>query len=238
MLNLTYTWGNWLTAMVALGVLYFSLRFLERWLGKLEFLGLYKNKIKEFVHAVLLVFEPLVLLVLGVVFILINPLPHGVGLGLIMLVGFAYIKSYFGGRLIQFDKNIKPGNRISIGGHEGIIDKAGRLGLRLKTGKGQQFHNYSQILNDGYLVFAGEEVGGFYLLEIAVDEKENLYPLDEQILDVLSAAPYVDWGSKPEIKYSRKIPGTLKARVSLMEENHLYDLMELLKEKGFNVNVN
>ena len=68
---LNYTWGNWLTVLLALAALYFLLRFLERWLGKLELLGPYQNKVREFIHAVLLVFEPVALLVLGVVFILI-----------------------------------------------------------------------------------------------------------------------------------------------------------------------
>ncbi|MEO1258949.1 MAG: mechanosensitive ion channel domain-containing protein [Bacteroidota bacterium] len=238
MQNLNYTWGNCLAVVLALGILYFLLRFLERWQGKLEILGPRQNKVREFIHVVLLVFEPIALLVLGVVFILVNPLPHGVAIGLVLLIGFDHFRSYFGGRLIQFDKNIKTGYRISIGNNEGIIDKIGRLGLRLKTSKGQQFHNYSQIMSEGYLVHAGDEVGGFYLLEIASGEKENKNLLNEIMMDILVATPYVDWGSKPELEYSNSLPGTFTARVSLKEENHLRDLIELLEEKGFNVNVN
>ena len=236
-LNVKYTWGNWLLAAMVLLALYFLLRFIDKRLAKANFLGRRQDAVHRVIRSILLIYEPMALIVLGVGFVFINPMFHGLGLGLLLLAGFMHIRNYFNGRIVLFDKNIKIGAKLSSGGLSGVISELGRLGLRLKNNKGLHFINYSKLLADGYLLHSGEEVGGYYRLKIAAKEDANKAVSSEKIMDTLAAAPYLDWDYRPEVSFSEKNPEQLNVRVSVNEENHLHDLIALIKEQGYDAEV-
>ncbi len=235
MIDIQYTWGNWLTTLFGLAALYLLLRFLNKRLSRINFFGKYQNRVQRIIHTVLLVYEPLALLILGIGFVLINPTYNGLGLGLVLLVGFNHFRNYTNGRLVLFDKNIKKGNKIATGNLSGIISEMGRLGVRLKNEKGLHFVNYSKLLSEGYLLRSGEEIGGYHKLKIAPKEKETLSR--DKIMDLLSAAPYLDWHYRPELSFPKKIEGHINARVSVKEKSHLLDLLALIEEWGYEAEV-
>lgn len=237
MIDIQYTWGNWLTTLFGLAVLYFLLRFLAKRLSKMNFLGKHQGGVQWAIHSVLLIYEPIALLVLGVGCVLVNPLFNGLGLGLALLIGFNHLRNYFNGRIVQFDKNVKAGAKLTTGELSGIVSEIGRLGLRLKNSRGLHFMNYSKLLSNGYLIRSGEEIGGYYKIKIAHKEKENKIPAKEKIMDMLAAAPYLDWDNKPELYFSDKNKGQLNARVSVKEKNHLHDLLALIGESGYDAEV-
>lgn len=229
------TWINWITVAALLGALFLLLRFLDRRLSRVNFLGKSQEPIQQIIHSLLLIYEPLALIVLGVGFVFINPLFHGLALGLLLLASFSQVRNYFNGRIVLFDKNLKPGIKLSSEKLNGVVSEMGRLGLRLKNSKGLHFINYSNLLDKGYLLHSGEEVGGYYELKMSpINPDKNLLP-NETVMDLFAAAPYLDWGVKPKITFSKKNQGHLKARISLKEENHLQDLLLLIEEWGYEI---
>ena len=235
--EIQYNWGNWLTAAIGLTVLYFILQFIDRRLSKVHFFGKRQVQVQQVIQTVLLIYEPVALLVLGVGFVFINPLFHGLGLGIVFLVGFAHVRNYLNGRVIQFDKNIKTGTRLSTGELNGYISKKGRLGLRLANDRGLHYVNYSKVLTDGYLLHAGEQIGGYYRLKISPKEISSKIPSNKKVMDMLVASPYLDWEHKPDFYFSEKEPNQLNARISVKEEDHLYDLISLIGEWGYETEI-
>lgn len=232
-----FSWGDFIFFAFLLVVFYFFLQFLERILDRYKVFGKYQNSVKSFIHHTFLIYEALAYLILGSVFILIKPIFHGI-LALIVLVGgFAHIKNYLSGRIVHFDDSISVGKRIKTTDNQGIISQMGRLGLKVRTSKGLQFINYSKLVADGYTLLSGEQVGGFYQLNIQPKEESEKKNSITHLLDLLNSSPYLDWNHKPQILPSKDNSKAVKARVIVKEERHLHDLISLIQEWGYNCKV-
>ena len=217
-----FSWADFFVAAILLWTLFFLLRFIAGFLSKTTFLKRYRIRVIKAIHAILLIYEPLVLLILSSIFVWINPAIHGSIMILLLLVNFNYLKSYITGRIIQLNNALSVGNRLSIQGVQGILSKVGRLGLHLKTSKGLQFFSYTHLFQEGFMMLSGEEIGGFYQLKITPSESMDKADYKERFLDLLITAPYLDRNFKPEVRQSGEFPETLNAKVAVKEENHLY----------------
>ena len=83
------------------------------------------------------------------------------------------------------------------------------------------------------MLLSGEEVGGFFELKIApLLENENSNHL-QYLKDKMTTAPYLDWSHKTEWLYQEDKQQFIQTRVLVKEENHLFDLVELIKEWGY-----
>ena len=236
-LNIKFTWGNFLTVGLSLVALYFVLQFAESILKRAYFLGRFQKAIKDLVHYILLIYEPLVIFVLSSAFVLLNPAFHGLIAGIVIIGGFNHLRNYLNGRIIQFDNAVALGNRLRTGSLQGIISQTGRLGLKLRTNKGLHFISYSQLLANGFLILAGDEIGGFYQLKVTpkelVEKRNNLLHLS----DLLTTTPYLDWNHKPELSPSSSKPNQINVRISVIEESHLKDLVTLFNEWGYSCEI-
>jgi len=228
-----FSWANFLTIAVVLFALYFFLQFIHQILERFNILGNFQKHLKKWIYHLLLVYEPLVLLILGSVFILVYPLFHGLLIGLLLLVGFPHVKNYMSGRIVQFDNAIGLGKQISTKDLKGMISNVGRLGLKLSTNKGLSFVSYSQLLANGYLLESGEEIGGWYNLKISPTEPKEKVDYGLQLMDLLATTPYLDWTHKPTLLTSNNTPHQIDARILIKEESHLYDLITLIEEWGY-----
>ena len=237
MLNIQFTFGNWLATLFILASLYLAMQFLDNRLEKVNFFGKYQNRIHKNLKLTLLIFEPFVVLILLVSLVFINPLVHGLGFLVFLLFCYNHMRNYLNGRIARFDQNIRIGAHLSVGEVSGIISGIGRLDLCLRNAKGLHVVNYSTLLSDGYLVHAGDQVGGYYRLKIFPKETNNKVAPEEKIMDILVSAPYLDWMHKPEFYYSEKKVGQLNAHVSVKDEDHLYDLIALIDEWGYNTKI-
>lgn len=228
-----FTWTNLLVAAFALSALWFALQFLPGFLNRTIFRGRFQSAVDNGLRYILLIYEPMVLLILGSIFVLINPVFHGLIIGLIFVFSFIGIKNYAIGRIIQLDILLSVGNRLGTQNLQGIISKTGRLGLHLKTNKGLQFIPYAQLYSNGFMVLSGEEIGGFYELKITPKEPDDIINYRIQLMDLLATAPYLDRNHKPEILPSGESPEQLHAKILVKEESHLYDLISLMDEWGY-----
>ena len=235
-LSSQFSWGDFLTIAVVLIALYFLLQFLHQLLERFQLMGNFQKRLKKWIYHLLVFYEPLVILILSSVFVLINPLFHGLLLGLLLLIGFSHVKNYMSGRIVQFNNSIDIGKNLSTNGLHGIISKIERLGLKVSTHKGLFFISYSQLLEQGYLVESGEEIGGLYHLKIVPteesDDKEKTNHI-LQLMDLLATAPYLDWNHQPKLVPSNEASRHINAHIIIKEESHLQDLMQLMEEWGY-----
>lgn len=235
-LKLFTWWRFFLTALFFFG-LYFLLHFINRVLTKYNFLGKFQRNTKIIIKHSLLIFEAVALLILGGAFILINPIYHGILALVILATGFNHVKNYFSGRIVQFDQSIEDGKRLKTLESQGVIFKMGRLGLKLRTQKGVQFVNYTNLISNGYTLLSGEEVGGFYELEIRPKNLENKKDYFTFLEDLFTTAPYLDLRFRPQVENINDETKTFLARVEVKEENHLQDLVKMIRERNFTCKV-
>lgn len=228
-----FSWGDFLQIALVLIAVYFVLQFLQRVLRKTNFLGRFQEWACSLVHHLLLVYELIVILLLGAAFVLIYPAFHGLLLLILVIGGFSHIRNYISGRVMQFDGGVSIGKQLKIDTLQGIITHIGRLGLQLKTNKGSQFINYSKLMDEGYLLLSGKEIGGFYNLKISPENIENGNNHLQRLIDLLATAPYLDTSHKTELLTNRDQDNQWNAKVLVKEESHLFDLIDLLREWGY-----
>lgn len=233
LLSVQFSWGYLLRSILLLLVLYFALQFISRILQRAAFLGRWQTPAQKVVRYLILVFEPLAIIWVGGIFVLINPVFHGLLLALLFLSAFTHLRNYIAGRVIQLDQYIERGSRLRAGTVEGVVLELGRLGLQLQTKEGLYQLTYGKLLDGGYTLLSGDEIGGFYHLKITPKDPEAKTRHLQHLQQLLVTAPYLDWSHKPELTALEEEEQKLEARVLVREENHLHDLMALIREWGY-----
>lgn len=231
--NNSVNWVDFITATLLLIAFWFILNFLNRVLKKGDFLGNYQQSSASLVRNLLLIFEPLAIAVLVSIFILINPLFHGIIIGGIFIAGFLQVQNYLNGLVVRVDKSISINKEISVGNLAGIIYKIERLGLQLKTDQGLHFISYSSMLKEGYLLVSSEEIGGIYHLKIKPKTENDKAFSISHFMNLLLTSPYLDWNHKPELLPSGNEEGQILVRILVKEESHLHQLISLIKDWGY-----
>lgn len=228
-----FSWAYLLSNIVLLLAFFFALQFFDQLLQRSSFLGRWHTPVKKAVRYLVLVFEPLAIIWTGGIFVLINPVFHGLLLALIFLSAFTQLRNYIAGRVIQLDQHIERGSQLRAGEVEGVVIEMGRLGLQLQTKEGLYQLTYSKLLHSGYTLIAGDEIGGFYHLKIEPKDPESKVRHLQNLQNLLVTAPYLDWSHKPELTVLDDEDQKLEARILVREENHLHDLMALIREWGY-----
>lgn len=222
-----FSWSEFVVVGAILLMAYLSLRVLQRFLSIGKPFGQFQRPIRMFATYFLLVFEPIVILLLSSAFLLINPIYHGLLMGMIMMFAYAHMKNYVNGRIVQFNSSFSVGSEIEVNDLSGIISNKSRLGVQIKTGSGVHFVSFSHIIKNGYMLLSGNDISGFYELLIVPNKPNDKYNYELQLMDLLSSVPYLDWNHKPEITINDDYE--IKIRVIVKDENHLNDLVTLIK---------
>ncbi|PHN05892.1 hypothetical protein [Flavilitoribacter nigricans] len=237
-LSVQFSWGYLLSSIVLLLGLFFALQFIDRLLTRVVVMGSWMQPVHRVIRFLILVFEPLAVIWVGGIFVLINPVFHGLLLALLFLSGFTHLRNYIAGRVIQMDHHIERGARLRAGQVEGVVLEISRLGVELQTKEGLYKLSYGKLLDSGYTVIAGDEIGGFYHLQIRPKDKDSKVRHLQHLQHLFVTTPYLDWSHKPEITAHDERDQQLEARVLVREENHLHDLMALIREWGYECHLN
>lgn len=225
-----FTYTNLLVEILILWGVYWLLTLVHKRIRKGVLLGKYQQRITDLLSAFLLLYEPLTILLITIVFIFINPLMHGIVLLLLTVAGFNRIRDYLSGRIMLSTTLVAEGKRLKSPQATGVISRIGRIGVYLQTGDSLSFVNYSNLLTKGYSLGTGQKVGGYYQLNVTAPETPN--PLRELAWKLVSA-PYLDRGFKPELNYDESSSGLIRARIAVREEEHLRELLVLMGEWGY-----
>lgn len=230
-----YNWFDLLLAGLILYGVYALLLLVRDRLGTTKRMEGFRATAYDIVAPFLLLYEPITLLVLLMIFVFISPVLHGALVLLVVVAGFARLRDYLSGRIVLFNPLVKLGKRMHTEHYKGVISRIGRFGLHLQTGEGLHFVNFSRLLTDGYSIITGKEIGGFYQLRITTSDTRP----DElrELADRLTTVPYLDRNFKPELTYASREEQRIKARVSVREEQHLGELLALLEEWGYPANI-
>ena len=183
------------------------------------------------IAAGLLLYEPIVVLILIMIFVFISPAIHGLIVLLVITAGFSRIRDYLSGRIVLFTPLIAVGKRMKTERYTGVISRIDRIGLYLQTGEGLHFINYTDLLTRGYSLVTGKDIGGYYQLSLTPPaDRENAL---QELSDRLTTTPYLDRSFRPELAYADTGGNRIQARLSVREEKHLTELIALLREWGY-----
>ncbi|MEZ4983723.1 MAG: hypothetical protein R2795_01585 [Saprospiraceae bacterium] len=166
---LLYFWQDFAPSWMGLGVLLLQLILLYLLLQgggylleRIHWHHHWRQRLLKWLHNALLLFEPAAILWLTSYFVWINPLWHGLAVGLLILTNHHHIRNYFSGQIIRFDADIEVGSRLSGNGHSGIITRIRRLRLRLQSEEGLHLLEYTSMLQNGFTILTGDTDGGFF----------------------------------------------------------------------------
>lgn len=236
--EIQFTWWQLLKAAAWLVAVYFLLQVGDRWLafgkiGRFQLGGRFFRGLKSGVELATTLFEPAAALLLGGIFIFINPAVHGAVVLFLAIAGFSSLKNYLSGRILLLNSGVTGANRIETSdGEGGLIARWGRLGLYLRTDEGLRNIPYSLLLERGYTLVSGEDVGKLYRLRLVPKEGEAVEL--NKLPGLLAATPYLDHGHLPELK---PLPGNaIEANLLLRDEKYLPDLVKLAGEWGIEIN--
>ncbi|WP_020569149.1 hypothetical protein [Neolewinella persica] len=227
-----FNWTNLILVALLLWGVYLLLSYLKRSMQGSALLGRHQRRAMEILSGFLLLYEPLTVLTLTMIFLFINPFTHGIMLMVIILAAFTRIRDYVSGRIIQTSSLLVEGKRMKTAKSTGVISRIGRMGLYLQTGEGLHFVNYSKLLTEGYSLATGKEVGGYYQLHILpkeMEEEESIRFLENKFV----STPYLDRSFRPELTINEKNDREIMARIAVREDQHLRELLQLMEEWGY-----
>lgn len=228
-----FSWPGFFTLVAFQVGLFFLLQLADRLLAGTGNWGRVMGLIRRFIHYTLLIYEPLAIILIASAFVLINPPFHGLMLALVLMLAFGHLRNYISGRLLLLNPLFAPGRRMSNGDTRGIITNIGRQGISLQTQQGVEVVRYAQLVNHGFTVDPGDEIGGYFNLKISLTDKMLAAEPVQHFQDLLSSAPYLDRKHKPEISTHLIDDKSFQVKVLLQEENHLYELISLIREWGY-----
>lgn len=230
-----FGWGVfWLNALI-LATLYIGLRFARRLTKRVAFFQALPLPLKEWIHYLLLGFEPLAIVILVSIFIMIRPIFHGMIVAILTVSAFSHIRNYMSGRLVLVDHTLALGRQLTTQNLSGLIVKASRFGVYLQTGDGRHFMSYTRLVNNGYSVDLSEDIGGFFHLKISPVEDGKSDMDSSQFMDRLITAPYLDLNYKPELVMNQidSHQKDLEINVLVKDEMHIHELISLMREWGY-----
>lgn len=229
----SFIWFEFFIVAAVLMVSYSILRILHtvliRWGGNQGWVRM----LKQIIYSIKKIYEIIAVLILGAVFVFINPPLHGLMLLIACIFGYSHVGNYVSGRLALLENELTIGKRLKIGDAKGVIVKRGIMGLQLRTATGLRFVGYTQLFQEGYDLVSAEEIGGFYVFEMKPTPKTNKGNHLEWLTDALFAAPYIDPKRLPELAYINESQQQIEAKILLRENNNLSELVQLVKEWGY-----
>lgn len=236
MLNPLCTWTDLVKVIIILALAWIMLYFLREIIRKTFWFGKHEAALLRVVEGFILLFEPTTVFAIITTFVFIQPTVHGLILLLLVIGGYKHLRNYLSGRIVRFDERIKLGKKLKIDNITGVISEKKRLGIRLKTGKGLQFVNYSYLLEKGFMLLSDDEIGGFYTFRLRPKDELAQQKVNhvKKIQNLLLTAPFLDRNYKPEITAEDK---DIKAQISVREKTHLKELRKLVEEYGYHCQI-
>lgn len=231
LLTSRFSWFSFGFIALLLILTYSGIQFLLSLFKKTDSVNRYRKLLISGIQDFILLYEPIALLVLLSVFVFIDPPLHGLLFLAGLLFSFQYIKDYLCGRILRFEHNFEHSMRLQTPNVKGVLSNIGRLGLSLKTDRGLQFINYSELYKFGFTALHSKGVGGMYELTLSPLEGRDTKSLTS-LKQLLTNTPYIDSSPKPELSEQGQA-GHYELRVQVREETHLNDFIQLLKEWGF-----
>ncbi len=225
------TWTFFLLMMVAGVLFYILLVFIRQQLSRLSLTFEAEDRWMNSLRQVLLLYELFFVVVMGSLFILLNPLWDGLVVLFLFLITFPLLRNYLIGRLLCFDRDFGTGKRLTVGTTKGVINHMNRLGIYVNTNDGMQYFNYKQLQEGGFSIVTDSRMEEYCDLNITVPEDSHIN--GQALLYRLMGIPYLDSGYKPTLIKNDSADTVFKIRVLICKGNHRRELLQLIEGWGY-----
>ncbi len=232
----TTSWSDLFIGVLIMAAIYILLIFLASFTKQSYFTGNNGEAISRRLKTAIVIFEPLAIIILLVIFILIRPALHGLAVGIILLLAYFPLRNYIDGRLFLMNNKIEKGQHLKVGEVDGILQRVGRLGIVLRTGEGTRFVNYSTLIRDGYTMLKDDTSGGFHRLSLTLAETDTPEKQYRTFENKLLDCPYLDWTYKPEFEMGNHPDEPQQLKFLLNKDKHLEYFKQWVEENGFTCN--
>lgn len=188
------TWILFFKLFAVLLVIYLLLKFTLRVSQRVIKSAKRRNTFRIWLKRTKIVYKPVAIILLLISIISINYIAHGLIFLGIGIFGYNYIKNYLSGVLFKINPLTSEGARIKLENIEGEIQKFLPFGIIIHTKEGEQFVQYSNIDNKGFLI--NRNIGGALRQSLYFDRNVD----SGILLDALFDCPLVDFNQSPEIR--------------------------------------
>ena len=232
-LSIDYSWIHMLYVILLLAAIWTILYFLNKTVAHLSIDRTYVSSLKRILFLIQVYFEPLAVVLVLSMFVVIRPVLHGIFIVILAVGSYQHFRNYLNGKILQGRRTLRPGLLIRTDQKEGIITDLTKLGLSVKSDDGLHFIPYHMMLSKGYTLAAGDQIGGYYKLEIYSESKESESNVFVQLSNLILSSPYLDGDYRPEIERSLRLSDVYEVKLLVKEESHIKDLISVLEENGF-----
>ncbi len=231
MMNLEHiTWAYFLRVLIVLIVLNVIINGIQRAVVNSLKRKLAKQKTNRFFRKLKLIYLPLSLVILILIFVLIDYKINGIILLASIVFFFPSLKNYFSGLVLQFNPLLTKGAYLITKTLEGEIQSLNYFGINLKSGNTEQYLPYSNLHSNSFKV--DYKIHGVTKKIMYLQNPEQ----KEILIDSLFSNPLVDFSTPPI--YVPKDNGSLQIEFSLEEGAQLEQIIDYLHQKEINVTSN
>ena len=222
------TLSQFLIYIIIAGCIYQGVRFLRGLTWSTILSDTKAIIVAKIIDNVLLIYEPLVLLILLSALIGIKPIMILPIVVILLIISHRHWRNYISRTVIMINKRIKIGVHIHSEKVDGKVIKFGKLGVEIQTKKGIHVMSYQSLLDNGYTISEGDEIGRLYSIKMRSETGKK--DTEIELLDHLANTPYIDWSTAPEIEVKGIDKDNITLRVVLRDKSHLDEIVSLLQE--------
>lgn len=227
-----FSWLFFIGTVVFLLLFYGLLLFLQRQIHQLPVTLKFKDRLSNTLRSLLLLYDLIFVVVTASVFILLNPVWHGLVILFLVSITFPLMRNYMIGRFLCFDPEFQQGKRITVGKDTGVINKMNRLGIYMITNNGMKYINYMILQERGFSLLTDSLMQEYCDLNISANEQDPSNLSAEMLLYKLMGVPYLDSEYRPTL-ISNDADIKFQIRVLIRKGNHRQELISLIKDWGY-----
>lgn len=226
-----FSWLFFSIFALIVGLIYMLLRILYQ---KIQFSTLNRNLERVLfglLERTFIIYEPVAIVLLTSVWVLVDPVWHGILTLFLIIITFPHIRNYMTGRIIWISNDIKIGKTILLGKEQGTVSKLAALGIYIMMDNGRRYFTYSQFAEQGYTIVSGSDLGEYCMVSIQLDKNKNPKQQKKWLLHMLMVAPYIDTSYYPNLIESEE--NQVKFKLLLGNGNYHQHLIGLIEDWGY-----
>lgn len=228
-----FSWTFFGFLLILAGFGYLILKAIHRKINDLTF----NRKIERIVflttQQILIIYEPLAVIILVSIWVLINPVWHGILMLFLVISAFPHIRNYVTGRLIRLSNELSIGKNVIVQKEQGTISQLTPLGVYIMMNNGLRYFNYNQLAKDGYTIVSGSDLGEYCTINITLQEEKDLQQQQQWLIYMLMATPYIDSNYPPKILDASNISKHSSIKLLLHKGNYHNHITALINDWGY-----
>lgn len=175
----------------------------------------------------------LLMVTLIVIFVLVNPVIHGIIVTFGLLLFYPVLTSYIKGIIVTNNSKIEIGDLISVGKFTGKVSEINLAGLKLLSSNNNLFIPFKMIGNEPIEKYKSDQSRyiEFECFHAENPEKQSIQSLEKTIFNF----PFLESGSKIEIN---QLNDAFQVNLTLANDRFKTSLFNQIIKEGFEINQN